>query len=145
MAVVGTLTDVGLAALAGRSPRLLFSMEDGAASGANLLASQPYVCIPGPTGDFSAAIASSVGLTTPSGKPATYRLIVEWLDSGGNYTRQDLWSNLFVPYVPNGNVNIGDLIRDASAINHLDVWISETDNPAYFWWFNPATQLLGWN
>ena len=122
MAVVGTLTDVGLAALAGRSPRLLFSLEDGAASGVNLLASQPYVCIPDESGIFSAAIASSVGLTTPSGKPATYRLIVEWLDSGGNYTRQDLWSNLFVPV---GDVNIGDLIRDATAINHLDVWIDE--------------------
>jgi len=133
--VTGTLWDFGLASIAQYMPQIIFTPSGPATTETKLFATRPIVVTPAVGGAFSVDLKS-----TDDVQPAVwYRATVRWLDSAGEYVSQD--SPDFKLFVPAAGGAIGSLLRDVIPFPS-EVWVGETDNPDYGFWFQPSTNIL---
>lgn len=119
-------------------PELYFILSrESVAPGGSLISDRPVKGVLNPDGTGYVDLVSNDLILGKS----FYTIRAEYLNGSGTTTGLDLWD--FVAGPDGGPVTDGFI--SPVGPSQLEVWISETDNPAYFWWFNPATQLLGWN
>lgn len=133
--VTGNLEDFSLSNLTPFSPSLVFIPSRPAITTTNhLLVSKEIAATVTPTGSFTVDLTPTADI-----RPDTfYGLRMEWLDSVGGFVQKDFPDfQLRVP--PEGGV-LNDLLGDLS--NFLDVWVDETDNPTFAFWYQPSTGLL---
>jgi len=85
--------------------------------------------------------AADLSITDEMSPEVWYTIRVEWLDSAGQYTSLDVpdWKIR----VPVGGGNIFQLVDTPATTN--SVWVGETNNLAYRFWFKPSTNDLWMN
>ena len=129
----GVVADASILALP--SPRLVFTLSEPAISSTvHIIATKPVYADISPTGSFTVELTPNVDL-----RPTTYYLMrLEWLDIGGNYTGVDFLDWHFI--AETGGGVIPDMLGDLS--NIFDVWVGETDNPHYEFWYQPSSTIL---
>ena len=133
--VTGTLTDFQGVPRPTLSPRVVFTPDGLATRGAGVFFSLPISIIPNTDGTFSVGLVDTETLA-----PADifYRMKIEWLDAAGNFIGFDeMPGELRVPAA--GGV-LGDLTTMPRSA--LEVWVGETDNAAYRFWYQPSTGIL---
>jgi hypothetical protein len=132
--VSGALTDFQIGAL-GTGAILTFTPSGVGIGSARLYATRPNIAVPDTiTGLWSIALASTDGMLNTT----WYTISIQWLDSTGNYIGKDfLDAKLFVP-------SAGGTISDLLVFSYGggQVWVGETDNPNYRFWYQPSTALL---
>ena len=119
--VTGTLTDIGMGHLTGKSPTILFTLNDANSMGASIIPTEPKRVSPASDGSWSVDLAPTSSMLQSS---AFYQITIQWVESEGPGTgvRAD-WDRLrFV--VPSTGGNVGDLINQTTAGDH--VWVSPT-------------------
>ena len=130
----GTLADFGLAALTPFAPLMVFTADQAAFSGGNVLVTRPVPAPIATDGSFSVELVPSVN-TTPN---VTYSMRVEWLDSASNYIGMDIIGGLVTALG-------GGLITEMGGIPITRFWAGETppDNPEPdTWWLDIITGNL---
>lgn len=78
--VTGTLTDINMGHLVGKSPQLVFTLNAPNGSGAVMYPTEPVRVTPASDGTFSVTLAD----TTAMNDAAFYMLAVHWINSEGN-------------------------------------------------------------
>ena len=78
--VTGTLTDLGLGHLVGKSPQLVFTLNAPNSGGSALYPTEPIRVTPAPDGTFSVNLAA----TTEMNNDAHLTLSVHWINSVGS-------------------------------------------------------------
>lgn len=132
--VTGTLTNFGLAALVGFSPRIIFAPNTVAVSPDRIMAKQPIVVPVGPSGNFSVELAATVNLRPE----AWYDISIEYLNPDGGYSSLDFAE--FKLRVPTAGGDIPDLL-DIPAVP-AQVWVDvnpPTSPTPGTLWLNPST------
>lgn len=79
--VTGTLTDINMGHLVGKSPQLVFTLNAPNSSGALLHPTEPVRVTPASDGTFSVTLAAATEMNDDG---AYYLLTVQWINSVGN-------------------------------------------------------------
>lgn len=79
--VTGTLTDINMGHLVGKSPQLVFTLNAPNSSGALLHPTEPVRVTPSSDGTFSVTLAATTEMNDDS---AFYMLSIQWVNSVGN-------------------------------------------------------------
>lgn len=139
--ITGNLTDFSETKMNDYQPRITFSPSGPAMNGQQMLVTRPIVVTPNSAGGFQVSLAPNENYSPAT----TYKVRVDWLDSGGNCVFSD-----HMPWdlvVPTTGGDIGDLLKVPA--NPASVWISETPPPRPTpgtWWLVPSTgNLYEWS
>ena len=134
MAVVtGTLSDFGLQSLVGRDPIVTFTASSAGVKGGRLFTSTPIKVTPDAAGAVSVNLEPTDGVVPE----VWYRVSIEHLQLGGEYTHFDLLD--FRLYVPEVGGPIGSL--PGTPLSPFYVLVSLDPPPAGYrgWWlYSPA-------
>jgi hypothetical protein len=130
----GVVADASVLALP--SPRLVFTLSEPAVSTTvHIIATKPIYAVISPTGSFTVELTPNMDL-----RPTTYySMRLEWLDSGSNYTGVDFPNWKFNAETGGGVI---PALLGADLTNIFDVWVGETDNADYEFWYQPSTTIL---
>ena len=131
----GSITDFGGTTLAGRAPVLRIIADQPSTSFENLLSTIPiYVTLDPNTTAFDFSVIASEN-TRPT---VRYRIQYGYIGGGGAFAPMDFpeWNLL----VPEGDWYFTELLGIPPTA--LDVWVGETDDPAYGFWYQPSTTIL---
>jgi len=141
--VTGTLTDIGMGHLTGKSPVLLISLSEPNSMGANIVPTEPIRVVPSGTGYWSADLLPTRAMRKSS---AFYQITIQWVESDGPGTgvRAD-WDRLRFA-VPIEGGAIGDLIDKTTANDAVWVSPTATDPGIYsgFQFNNTTSDLYQW-
>lgn len=67
-----------------------------------------------------------------------YDVSIKWLDPLNNFVQEDILAQNVL--VPTGEWVLGDLLELTPTA--LEVWVGETNNLAYGFWYQPSTTIL---
>lgn len=137
--VTGNLDDFSLTALPLGSRVVFIPSGVGVSIAAHLLATKPIYADVSVTGSWSVDLTP----TTDVRPDIYYSIRLEWPDPNLLGPNQGFIGKDFPDFQlrvpPEGGV-LNDLLGDLS--NFLDVWVDETDNPTFAFWYQPSTALL---
>ena len=130
----GTLTDFGLDPLTAFAPLMVFTADQPAFSGVNVLVTRRIEAPIASDGSFSVDLVPSVS-TTPN---VTYTMRVEWLDASGGFIGMDIIGGIVAALG-------GGSIPDMGGIPITRFYVSDTapENPELdTWWLDTITGNL---
>ena len=121
--VSGTLNDANLGHLAGRAPKLIFTLSEPATSDAGMFVTEPIIVTPNSNGAFVVDLEP----TETMHQKRHYDLSVQWLDAAGNFIKVDFpdWDI----FVPRGGGAFPDLIPGFTSNPFMIFWQATEPNP----------------
>lgn len=135
--VTGNVVDFQGSPRPNLSPQLVFAARGPASQGANMFFTNRIIIPTDIAGAFSVPLIDSFS-TTPN---ALYDVSIEWLDSSGGVADIDELTTAATPLVvPVAGGALGDMLQLPTSAT--EVWVSETNNLAYGFWYQPSTALL---
>lgn len=142
--ITGTLTDLGLSALAAFNPEIRFIPHRASFKGAKFLSTKPIVTTPASNGAFSVQLESLEDTRPYTRVTVQARWQVPGSSGEQGWNSVDLIEDFQIP--PGGGA-IGDIA--ALDFDPTAVWVSETAPPApalSTWWLHPLTgDLQEWS
>ena len=135
--ITGNLVDYGTIPRPNLSPIVIFSPRFPSTQNAAVFFTRDIIATPDASGLFTVSIVNSLA-TTPN---SLWDVSIKWLDAAGNFIKVDYLTSPNYPLVVGTTDGlIGTMLQTQPTA--LQVWIGETNNTAYGFWYQPSTAIL---